>query len=62
MVSRLPLKSFIPFELISGFGVRQWSSLMLCCHIFPAPLIEEAVFSPLYILASLVKGKVPIDA
>ena len=29
---------------------------------FPAPLIEEAVFSPLYILASFVKDKVPMGA
>ena len=28
--------------------------------VFPAPLIEETVFSPLYILASFVKDKVPI--
>ena len=56
MVSRLPLKSFIPFELISGFGVRQWSSLMLCCHIFPAPLIEETSLSPWCTLAFYVKN------
>ena len=29
---------------------------------FPAPLIEETVFCPLYILASFVKNKVPIGA
>ena len=29
---------------------------------FPAPLIEEAVFAPFYILASFVKYKVPIGA
>ena len=28
--------------------------------VFPATLIEEAVFAPLYILASFVKNKVPI--
>ena len=28
--------------------------------VFSAPLIEEAVFSPLYILASFVKDKVPM--
>ena len=56
MVSRLPLKSFIPFELISGFGVRQWFSLMLCCHIFPAPLIEETSLSPWCTLAFYVKN------
>ena len=29
-----------------------------CCPVFPTPLIEEAVFSPLYIPASFVKEKV----
>ena len=28
------------------------------CPVFPAPPIEEAVFSPLYIVASFVKDKV----
>ena len=32
------------------------------CPVFPAPFIEEAVFAPLYILASFVKNKVPIGA
>ena len=32
------------------------------CPVFPAPLIEEAVFAPLYILASFVKNKVFIGA
>ena len=30
------------------------------CPVFPAPLIEEAVFSPLYMLASFIKDKVTI--
>ena len=30
--------------------------------VFAAPLIEEAVFAPLYILASFVENKVPIGA
>ena len=30
--------------------------------VFSAPFIEEAVFAPLYILASFVKNKVSIDA
>ena len=33
---------------------------MCSCLVFPAPLIEEAVFSPLLILASFVKDKVTI--
>ena len=32
------------------------------CPVFPAPFIEEAVFAPLYILASFVKYKVPIGS
>ena len=34
--------------------------LHLVCPVFPASLIAEAVFSPLYILASFVKHKMPI--
>ena len=30
--------------------------------MFPAPLVKEIVFSPLYVLASLVKEKVSIGA
>ena len=32
------------------------------CPIFPEPFIEEAVFAPLYILASFVNNKVPMGA
>ena len=32
------------------------------CPVFQEPLIEEASFAPLYILASFVKDKVPIGA
>ena len=32
------------------------------CPVFPAPFVEEALFAPLYILASFVKNKVPISA
>ena len=39
------------------------SVLISCsCPAFPAPFIEEAVFAPLYILASFVKNKVSIGA
>ena len=30
--------------------------------VFPAPLVKEIVFNPLYILASFVKDKVSIGA
>ena len=32
-----------------------------CWPVFPAPLVKEIVFTPLYILASFVKDKVSID-
>ena len=35
----------------------------MCSYtVFPAPFIEEAVFAPLYILASFLKNKVHIGA
>ena len=37
-------------------------SFTCSCPVFPEPLIEEAVFSPLYILASFIKNKVTICA
>ena len=65
-------KSFI----LSGLTFRSLIILSLCLgmvlgsvlipyfymylSVFPAPLIEEAVFSPLYILASFIKDKVTI--
>ena len=33
-----------------------------CWSVFPAPLVKEIVFNPLYILASFVKDKVSIGA
>ena len=35
---------------------------MNSCLVFPAPFTEKTVFSPLYILAFIVKDKVPINA
>ena len=37
-------------------------SFTCTCPVFTVPLIEEAVFSPLYILASFIKDKVTICA
>ena len=34
--------------------------LTCICPVFPVPIIEEVVFSSLYILAPFVKDKVPI--
>ena len=33
-----------------------------CWSVFPAPLVKEIAFNPLYILASFVKDKVSIGA
>ena len=65
IVSGLTFRSLIHFEFIFVYGVRECSkfhSFTCSCPVFPAPLIEEAVFSPLYILVSFVKEKVTICA
>ena len=44
------------------YGVRNCSkSFTSGCPVFPAPLVKEIVFSPLYILASFVKDEVSIS-
>jgi len=53
IVSGLMLRSLIYFEFIFVNGVRP---------DFPAPLVKEIVFNPLYIVASFVKDKVSIGA
>ena len=62
MVSGLTFRSLIHFEFIIVYGVRKCSSFILLqvVKVFPAPLVEEAVFFPLYILASFGKDKVSI--
>ena len=57
IVSVLTFVSLIYFEFISVYGVRKCSSFILLQVVFPAPLVKEIVFSPLYILASFVKDK-----
>ena len=46
------------------YGVRKCSNFILLhvAPVSPAPFIEEAVFAPLYVLASSAKNKVPIGA
>ena len=62
-MSGLTFRSLIYFEFIFVYGVRECSNSFTCsCLVSPAPLIEEAVFSPLYILASFIKNKVTICA
>ena len=63
IASGLTFRSLIRFEFIFVYGVRKCSNFILLqcsCPVFPAPFIEEAVFAPLYILASFVKNKVPL--
>ena len=63
IVSGLTFRSLIQFEFIFVFDVRRCSNFILlhvAVQFSPAPFIEEAVFAPLYILASFVKNKVPI--
>ena len=64
IVSGLTFRSLIYFEFIFGYGVRKCSSFILLqmVKVFPAPLVKEIVFSPLYNLASFVKDKVSIGA
>ena len=61
IVSGLMFKSLIHFEFIFTYSVRKYSNFILCT-VFPAPCIEEAIFSPLYILASFVKDQLTIGA
>ena len=65
IVSGHIFRSLIHFEFIFVYSVRKCSNFIFftcSCPVFPAPLIEEAVSAPLYILASFVKNKVPIGA
>ena len=57
--SCLKYRPLIHFQFILVYGVHCFTR---SCLVFPAPFIEEAVFAPLYILASFVKNKVPIGA
>ena len=61
IVSGLPLRSSIYFELIFVYDVRKlfrFHSFTSGWPVFPAPLVKEIVFSPFYILASFVKDNV----
>ena len=54
MFSTLTFRSLTHFELIFLYKCSNIILLHVAFTVFPAPLIEEAVFSPLYILASFV--------
>ena len=59
IVSGLTFRSLVHFEFIFVYGVRKCSSFIILPVVdFPAPLVKEIVFSPLYILASFVKDRV----
>ena len=52
MAPSLTLRSLIHFELIFVYDeMFKFHFLTCCCPVFPSLLIEETVFSPLYILA-----------
>ena len=57
IVSGLISRSLIHLEFIFVYGVKRvfsFHSFPCGCPVFPAPLIEQAVLSPLCILAFLV--------
>jgi len=62
IVSGLTFRSLIYFEFISVYGVGKCSSFILLQVVdqFPAPLVKEIVFPPLYVLAYFVEDKVSI--
>ena len=57
IVSYLTFRSLIHFEFIFVYSVRECSDFILlhvAVHVFSKLLIEETVFSLLYILASFL--------
>ena len=57
MVSELTFKSLTYFYFIFVYGIREESSFIVfacICPVFPIPLVEETVVSPVYIFTSLV--------
>ena len=59
IISSLIFRSLNHFEFIFVYGGRKFHSFTCSCPVLPAPLMEETIFSPLYILTSFVKDKVP---
>ena len=64
ILSGLMFRSLIHFEFIFVCGRKcsRFIVLQVVDQFFPAPIVKEIVFSPLYILASFVKDKVSIGA
>ena len=61
MVSGPTFKSLIHLSLVlcMVWEADQFASFACCCPVFPTPFIEEAAFSPLYILPPLSWIKCP---
>ena len=62
MVSGLSFRSLVHFEFIFVYGVKKCSNfifLQCSCQVFPAPLIEEAVFAHYIFLPPLSKISYP---
>ena len=62
VVSGLTFRSLIHFEFIFVYGVRKCSSFILLQVVDQFSQHHLIVSSPLYILASFVKGKVSVGA
>ena len=48
--------------MVSGSVLIYYYFFTCSCPVILAPIIAEAVFAPLYILASFVKNKTPVGA
>ena len=65
MVFGLPFRSLIHFEFIFMYGVRKCSNFILlhgAVQFSQHDLLKRLSLPPLYILACVVKNKVPIGA
>jgi len=63
ITSGLTFRSLIHFEFIFVYGFRKYSNFILL-HMatqFSQHHLYEVIFASLYILASFIKNKVPID-
>ena len=62
IVTGLTFRSLVYFEFIFVYGVRKCSNFIFTCSctVFPASLIEDALFSPLHTLDTFIKDKVTI--
>ena len=66
IVFSLKFRSLVHFKFTFVYSIRECSNSFFYmynnCPVFPVPHIEEAVFSPLYILASFVIDKLTLGA